>query len=1714
MNLADLAEASQNDSLSALQNQGYFTSFQKAFPGINDSFLRSVYLLTIQGEEFKPMALRLPEMKNWIDFVEEIPVYQLQHTPNDLDYRQWNLRKIKAELAWDDTRGDPAITVAVIDDAVRLDHEDLAPILWKNADEIPGNGLDDDANGFIDDADGWDFADGDNNPNPPSNNLSGYSHGTHCSGIVGAQSNNNRGIASLSYNIRIMPIKTSPDLGTGIINIDQAIRYAVENGARVLSMSFGGYRPSRTTQAMLNFAYDNNVVSIAASGNSNTDAPMYPANYDHVISVGATDSLDRKATFSNFGARTDVMAPGVAIWSCMATSSSAYGYMDGTSMACPLVASLAALMLSKDSLLSPDQVENCIKSNAVNIDNLNPSYPGNLGAGRIDAEATMRVCVKALYARLNSNMVHVCPGGSVQFQDASLRIPTSWYWEFQGGSPSTSNAQNPLVTYSSPGVYGVKLKVTNSKGADSIEYPGYIRVGLPTAALSGNYFIPSGYSANLLLQLTGTGPWRVKLSNGSFSYWIDNITSPIHYFPVSPQSSTTFTVDSVFDANCLGTGSGQATISVGSIDAGNCSSATPTWQKRLKATGNEEMHNLIRCVDGGYAMIGTTTSIGAGGQDVFLIRMNDTGKVVWAKSYGSSGTEKGYSIKVDQTRDSGFAITAVTTGFSAQGEDLYFLKLDKHGTVQNQKKLGGAGTDYGRAVLQTSDGNYLVGGTSGSAPKSGAQDAYVIKLDTAGDTLWTRKFGFAGLTTNHFISFQELAGGNVWLIGHGDHNVTPYVGYLAKVSPSGQVLAEKRIYTNMFDAPIAAATLINGNIALIGLNSTNNGFSYSLQVMVLDTSGNVLWARNLSNGGNIRATGGFATSDSGLVVTGYTTGFGNSNEIINIKFNSSGGILWSKKFGSTGSEMQDAWSQCVTEAPDGGMVFGLHTNGFNSSGSDLMMVKTNPCGFAGGCHEGNVVFTVTNLVMSNTNVVAFKNNDVLSLNVNSTVQNWTGIVDTSNFCSNGPISDTACTLNVDFNSIIRCAGEASTFNSTSFSQGKNIVYYNWQFGNGDSLVGNYSTANYLYPIPGNYTVKLIVGDDGSPACFDTIQKSITVFNQIRVAIAAEDTVCSADTFSLGIENLACSIGRIRYHWSPSSYFNDSTQRTPKASLLNSSWIKLIVTDSLGNQSADSVFVFVDGNCCRSFAKWDAPLPVVCPGDSIEFSNQSVSKAGASFDWSFGSAASPSSYIGQTPPKVYFQTPGSFEVQLRIQDFCGVDTFKSYVYILEKPQLDQVMDTILCMSDSLELFINTVSSNRHWWSPGLYFNDSTKNEVKMWVDSSRRIYYGLSDSWSGCSVADSFEVQVEALDTLLRGIDTTLCFPNNIQIDYPNAGLTALWSDGITSLPRVLSDSGSYQVTLFRNNCSITDTHTVNLLKSNLSLFGPTLLCYADTGLYHINQQLGTILWNTGSTDSFTIFTSQGKVKVTVDNGACQFSDSMEVERFNLPPAINGDSILCPEDSLQLQTSYPGANLLWSTGDTVNTVWIDTPGIYFVAAERAGCSLADTIEVVQVDPPIFKFPNDTIMCRRDTVNLSAGYWPGSVYVWYNAETDTFQNITESGSYWLSVSNSCGSFIDTFNVEFEDCDCIAYMPNAFTPNNQDQLNNFFGPTFCPVREFKMMIFNRWGEIIFETNNVHLLWDGTYNGVPVMEGVYGYLVQYTDVRGEIVNSKGNVTVIRPSR
>jgi subtilisin family serine protease len=326
----------------------------------------------------------------FVDYAEQVPLITAfgtsAYVPNDLDAQQWYLTTINAAQAWDLARGDAQVVVAIVDNAVLTSHEDLAGILWVNPGEIPNNLLDDDLNGYTDDVNGYDVADFDNDPNPPTTGT-GWDHGTHCAGIAAAETDNNKGIASIGFGIRVMSVKSSLSLTNGntLERAYEGVDYAVSANADIISMSWGGSGNSLTGQRVMTMASLNNIVLVAAAGNNNDSVPVYPGAYPETIGVGATSPTDERSSFSNYGSYIDLMAPGNNIYSSIATSTTSYANLSGTSMACPLVAGLAGLILSADPSLTPVQVKDVLINGCENIDAVNPNYIGKLGAGRINA---------------------------------------------------------------------------------------------------------------------------------------------------------------------------------------------------------------------------------------------------------------------------------------------------------------------------------------------------------------------------------------------------------------------------------------------------------------------------------------------------------------------------------------------------------------------------------------------------------------------------------------------------------------------------------------------------------------------------------------------------------------------------------------------------------------------------------------------------------------------------------------------------------------------------------------------------------------------------------------------------------------------------------------------------------------------------------------------------------------------------------------------------------------------------------------------------------------------------------------------------------------------------------------------------------------------------------------------------------------------------------
>jgi subtilisin family serine protease len=310
--------------------------------------------------------------------------------PNDPYFlsQQWNLSQIEAPAAWDITTGSDRVMIAFIDSGVDLTQAELKDKVWTNPGEVAGNGIDDDGNGFVDDVHGWDFVNWDGEPQDD------YGHGTFVAGIASAETNNGTLIAGVSWGAEIMAVKVFDRAGRGsLADVNGGILYAADNGAKIINLSLlltsSDYPHS--VQNIVNYAYSKGALTIAGSGDPREygpappDAYQYPAALDHVVSVAATDRDDEHPDFSTYNDKVDIAAPGVDIFSFWPGGQ---GWISDTGMAATHVSGLAALVWSVNPTLTPDQVEDIIKSTAVDLGE--PGKDDYFGHGRIDASAAAR----------------------------------------------------------------------------------------------------------------------------------------------------------------------------------------------------------------------------------------------------------------------------------------------------------------------------------------------------------------------------------------------------------------------------------------------------------------------------------------------------------------------------------------------------------------------------------------------------------------------------------------------------------------------------------------------------------------------------------------------------------------------------------------------------------------------------------------------------------------------------------------------------------------------------------------------------------------------------------------------------------------------------------------------------------------------------------------------------------------------------------------------------------------------------------------------------------------------------------------------------------------------------------------------------------------------------------------------------------------------------
>ena len=411
----------------------------------------------------------------YFEIVEPDYIYHSHFKPNDpSSANQYYLQTIKAYDAWDIKKGsdNPNVVIAIIDSGGNLDHPDLKDNLYVNTKEIPNNNIDDDKNGYIDDVQGWDFV-GADTLNAYNSNFTGdndvnilaggdISHGTWAAGCASASTNNGVGIAGVAYNTKLMFTKHSGDnqkiTSGSVYRAYEGLIYAAYQGIKIINCSFGGPAKSQILQDYINdITLNLGCLIVASAGNDNSTDPSYPAAYDNVLSVAATDQNDVRASFSSYGSTIDLSAPGKNI---LTTSfKGVYESVNGTSFSSPIVAGAAALVWAKNPTFTPIQVAEQLRVSAdeIALNTANPTFKKQLGKGRLDLKRALTLDFPSIRAS-NSKLINASGLAPQPGEKAFLSF------DFTNYLKSTSSALQIAITSSSSAV-------TISKGTIS---PGII----------------------------------------------------------------------------------------------------------------------------------------------------------------------------------------------------------------------------------------------------------------------------------------------------------------------------------------------------------------------------------------------------------------------------------------------------------------------------------------------------------------------------------------------------------------------------------------------------------------------------------------------------------------------------------------------------------------------------------------------------------------------------------------------------------------------------------------------------------------------------------------------------------------------------------------------------------------------------------------------------------------------------------------------------------------------------------------------------------------------------------------------------------------------------------------------------------------------------------------------------------------------------------------
>lgn len=642
-----------------------------------------------------------------------------------------------------------------------------------------------------------------------------------------------------------------------------------------------------------------------------------------------------------------------------------------------------------------------------------------------------------------------------------------------------------------------------------------------------------------------------------------------------------------------------------------------------------------------------------------------------------------------------------------------------------------------------------------------------------------------------------------------------------------------------------------------------------------------------------------------------------------------------------------------------------------------------------------------------------------------------------------------------------CPGETTMLNANY----PNMAEYRWQDGS--------TNASFTVTQPGVYT--LGITENGC-----TGRDSVEVFYNapFNLNIGNDTTFCENSQLTL-----SANVSGATYRWS-----DGSTNATLTLGVPGIYWLEATLDNCT---ERDSVTVT------------EQPLPrfdlgtatTFCEGETTTLDGTSLI-GNATYEWNDGS----------TTPQLTVNSAGVYRLTATLNG-CSFSDERALVFN-PLPTLDLGDDQTRCEGETAILMATNAGATYRW-------QDGSTND-RFAVTTSG--LYTVEVNLNGCLRSDSVQFTFNPLPVFSLGVDTTLCEGESLPLTANVANATFLWNDNSTAPTRTISAAGLFWLEVSLDGCSRRDSIAVQFVTIPDNFLGNDLtLCEGETRTLDPGIPGATYRWQDGSTNATFTVTQAGSINVEARVSGCSGEDSIEAFFNPLPRFTLGrDTSLCSGETLELRTNVVADAIRWQDGSTGPTLTLSTSGLYWAQATRNGCSWADSLQVQVLNAPQFSLGDDILACDDTPVVLQANT-NAERFLWSEGSTTPNLTVDKPGVYTLEASNGRCATVSSVQVDFRRClDFKLFAPNAFSPDG-DGVNDVFQPYFqeeIVVRSYVMRIFDRWGNLIFISDEWSRGWDGSWSGQRMPTGVYLYqiIIAYTDDRGEgQATFAGDVVLLR---